>query len=53
MFELAVNRDPTRAGVEQFQPFHEQALARGQDREAVWIQLATVMLNLDETISIE
>ena len=53
MFELALNRNPTARESERCAAFVEQALAAGQNEDAVWFHLAGAVLNLDEMISIE
>ena len=53
MFELALNRIPTVKESERCALFVEQALATGQNEDAVWFHLAGAVLNLDEMISIE
>ena len=53
MFRLAVHREPSSAERARFREANERLLRLGQDEATRWFHLAGVMLNLDETISIE
>jgi hypothetical protein len=53
LFRLTLNRAPTAEEHDRFLAFHRDVLAATGDEAASWYQLATVLLNLDETICIE
>ena len=52
MFALALNRPPRKTERAQFRQFYETTMDAASAKDA-WSQMAAVMLNLDEVISIE
>lgn len=53
LFHLALTRKPTSEETSDFRAFRQQLQATETDEADVWFHIAMVMLNLDETISIE